>query len=103
MERNRRAGRAHMYVERLCVIIVAKVDATSGPTTPYSSVEHGNFTYGGYTGVYNLLDYSAVSFPCGINVDANLDVSYRGHQALSEIDTQVRNDCELSKRSCAFP
>lgn len=67
-----------------------------GPTSPYSSVEHGKFTYGGYTGVYNLLDYSAVSFPCGVTVDKNVDVAYSTHHPLSEIDAQVQRDCEFS-------
>ncbi|KIW02020.1 uncharacterized protein PV09_06525 [Verruconis gallopava] len=43
----------------------AGIDAIICPTTPYASVEHGDFKYVGYTGVFNILDYSAVSFPTG--------------------------------------
>ncbi|OJJ43046.1 hypothetical protein ASPZODRAFT_136587 [Penicilliopsis zonata CBS 506.65] len=50
------------------------LDGLITPTTPYSSVEHGKFTYVGYTGVFNILDYPAVSFPCGIKADKALDV-----------------------------
>ena len=62
-------------------------------------MEHGKFDYGGYTGVYNLLDYSAVSFPCGINVDSKVDVPYNEHRPLSETDAQVQSACEFSRPS----
>lgn len=62
---------------------------------PYAGAEHGKFTYGGYTGVYNLLDYSAVSFPCGVNADKKIDAAYRGHRALSEMDAEVQGNCEF--------
>lgn len=66
-----------------------------GPTTPYSSVEHGNFAYVGYTGVFNILDYSAVSFPCGVRVDENVDRAYPDQRPpLSELDAQVQSSCE---------
>ncbi|OBT74176.1 hypothetical protein VF21_06286 [Pseudogymnoascus sp. 05NY08] len=72
------------------------VDGLICPTSPYSSVEHGKFTYGGYTGVYNLLDYSAVSFPCGVTVDKNVDAAYSKHHPLSEIDAQVQRDYDAT-------
>lgn len=74
---------------------------SAGPTTPWSSVEHGKLTYAGYTRVYNLLDYSAVSFPCGVNVDAKVDAAYSGHHPLSETDAQIQRDCEFSRRLCS--
>lgn len=49
------------------------LDAILAPTTPYSTVAHGDFEYVGYTGVYNVVDYSAVSFPCGVNADREKD------------------------------
>ncbi|CAN9340593.1 unnamed protein product [Alternaria alternata] len=49
------------------------LDAILAPTTPYSSVAHGDFKYVGYTGVYNVVDYAAVSFPCGVSVDKAVD------------------------------
>lgn len=87
----------------LLLAAFADVDVTSGPTTPYSSVEHGKFTYAGYTGVYNLLDYSAVSFPCSVNVDAKVDAAYSGHRPLSEIDAQVQGDCEFRSPGGRIP
>ncbi|KAL1850107.1 hypothetical protein Plec18170_007205 [Paecilomyces lecythidis] len=67
------------------------LDAILGPTTPYSSVEHGKFAYVGYTGVFNILDYPAVSFPTGVKVDKTLDTSYTEHKALSDTDAKVQN------------
>ncbi|KAG9534362.1 hypothetical protein KCU77_g23939, partial [Aureobasidium melanogenum] len=61
-----------------------------GPTTPFATVEHGKFKHVGYTGVFNILDYSAVSFPCGIEADKQLDKAASGTEPLSEIDTQIQ-------------
>lgn len=49
------------------------LDAILAPTTPYSTVPHGHFKYVGYTGVYNVVDYSATSFPSGVFVDKSKD------------------------------
>ena len=65
-----------------------------GPTTPYSGVENGNFAYVGYTGVFNILDYPAVSFPCSVYADQTVDGAYDGNEPLSSVDAQIRNDCE---------
>ncbi|RAR12273.1 fatty-acid amide hydrolase protein [Stemphylium lycopersici] len=56
------------------------LDAILAPTTPYSSVPHGHFKYVGYTGVYNVVDYSAVSFPCGVQVDKTKDQRASDHK-----------------------
>ncbi|KAE8412438.1 amidase signature domain-containing protein [Aspergillus pseudocaelatus] len=69
------------------------IDGILCPTTPYSSVEHGKFAYVGYTGVFNILDYSAVSFPCGVKASKALDTSYHGHKALSDVDARIQHDC----------
>ncbi|GMG06588.1 unnamed protein product [Aspergillus oryzae] len=71
------------------------IDGILCPTTPYSSVEHGKFAYVGYTGVFNILDYSAVSFPCGVKASKALDASYHGHKALSDVDARIQHDCTL--------
>ncbi|KAL4767758.1 amidase signature domain-containing protein [Aspergillus nidulans var. acristatus] len=68
------------------------IDAVLCPATPYSTVEHGKFAYVGYTGVFNVLDYPGVSFPCGVKADKNLDKPYVNHQPLSDIDAQIQND-----------
>ncbi|OCK82283.1 fatty-acid amide hydrolase [Lepidopterella palustris CBS 459.81] len=68
------------------------LDAILCPTTPYSSVEHGKFKHIGYTGVFNIVDYSAVSFPCGITVDENIDVVTSTHAPLSDLDKEIQSE-----------
>ncbi|KAF7595825.1 hypothetical protein BBP40_004637 [Aspergillus hancockii] len=72
------------------------IDGILCPTTPYSSVEHGKFAYVGYTGVFNVLDYAAVSFPCGVKARKGLDASYQSHKALSDVDSQIQKDYNAS-------
>ncbi|KAL3473699.1 amidase signature domain-containing protein [Aspergillus californicus] len=68
------------------------IDALLCPTTPYSTVENGKFGYVGYTGAFNVLDYPAVSFPCGVTTDKDIDTGYVDHQALNDIDAQAQKD-----------
>ncbi|KAJ5767664.1 hypothetical protein N7533_000247 [Penicillium manginii] len=68
------------------------IDAILCPTTPYSGVENGKFDYIGYTGVFNVLDYPAVSFPCGVSADKIIDAVYPNSDSLGKVDTQIRND-----------
>ncbi|KAL4878113.1 amidase signature domain-containing protein [Aspergillus karnatakaensis] len=70
----------------------AGIDAVLCPTTPYSTVEHGKFAYVGYTGVFNVLDYPAVSFPTGVVVDKEVDAPYVDHKALSDLDGKIQGD-----------
>lgn len=69
------------------------LDGLLCPTTPYASVEHGKFRHVGYTGVFNILDYSAVSFPCGVKADKEVDKLEPGFSALSDTDADVQKDC----------
>ncbi|KAL1612637.1 hypothetical protein SLS60_000866 [Paraconiothyrium brasiliense] len=64
------------------------LDAILAPTCPYATVAHGDFDYVGYTGVYNVVDYSVVSFPSGVTVDKNQDRP-SNHERLSEICEDV--------------
>ncbi|KAJ4292734.1 hypothetical protein N0V90_009397 [Kalmusia sp. IMI 367209] len=64
------------------------LDAILAPTTPYSTVAHGDFSYVGYTGVYNIVDYSAVSFPCGVTADGENDPPST-HEPLSDYCKKV--------------
>jgi amidase len=57
-------------------------------------VAHGDFKYVGYTGVYNVVDYSAVSFPTGLRVDKTKDKSYADSKAQSEYCQAARDSCE---------
>ncbi|KAH8901354.1 acetamidase [Thozetella sp. PMI_491] len=51
----------------------AGIDAILCPTIPFPTVENGKFKHVGYTGVYNVLDYSSVSFATGLSVDKDVD------------------------------
>ena len=66
-----------------------------GPTTPYSSVEHGKFKYVGYTGVFNIVDYAAVSFPCGVIAGKEIDRPKPCHRPLSNLDKEIHAECKL--------
>ncbi|THX94268.1 acetamidase [Aureobasidium pullulans] len=70
------------------------MDLLVSPTTPFASVEHGKFKHVGYTGVFNILDYSAVSFPCGTYADSELDKAETGIKTLSQMDAQIQAECE---------
>ena len=52
----------------------------------------------GYTGVYNVLDQSCISFPTGIKVDAALDkaLDMASYQPMSEVDKMIQSECESS-------
>lgn len=65
----------------------------TGPATPYSGVENGKFAYSGYSCVFNVLDYPAVSFPCGVRTDKTIDIPYKDHRPLSVMDAQIQSDC----------
>ncbi|KAI1655067.1 amidase [Daldinia decipiens] len=65
----------------------AGIDAILCPTTPYSTVENGKVRYVGYTGVYNVLDYSCISFPTSVTVDKAVDVVLGDtYKPLSDLD-----------------
>lgn len=67
----------------------------AAPTTPYATVAHGDFKYVGYTGVYNVVDYSATSFPCGVSVDKSKDQYTADYKSQSEY-------CQAAYDSCKF-
>ncbi|EEP83009.1 conserved hypothetical protein [Uncinocarpus reesii 1704] len=70
----------------------AGLDAIICPTCPFAAVEHTKFKHVAYTGVYNILDYSCISFPCNVSVDAKIDLSVAGEAPLSVVDEQVQNE-----------
>ncbi|OJJ03899.1 hypothetical protein ASPVEDRAFT_135038 [Aspergillus versicolor CBS 583.65] len=70
----------------------AGIDALLCPATPYSGVENGKFAYSGYSCVFNVLDYPAVSFPCGVRTDKTIDIPYKDHRPLSVMDAQIQSD-----------
>ncbi|KAF2751605.1 amidase [Sporormia fimetaria CBS 119925] len=68
------------------------LDAILSPTTPYASVENGKFRYVGYTGVYNVMDYSAVTFPCGVVADKEKDQYPVDYKPLGEVCKTTHDD-----------
>lgn len=58
---------------------------------------HGDFKYVGYTGVFNVVDYSAVSFPSGVVVDKAKDKAVADSKAQSEYCQAARDSCEFKK------
>lgn len=68
----------------------AGIDGIICPTTPYASVEHGNFKHIAYTGVFNILDYSCISFPCGITAHREWDKVPADHGPLSDVCAHVQ-------------
>ena len=87
----------------------ASIDAIICPTTPYSTGKNGSLKHGtsitllgsfiltsavAYTGVFNVVDYSAVSFPTGITVDKDGDVLDPSYSPLSPLCKSVNEDCK---------
>ncbi|GAP89722.2 putative fatty-acid amide hydrolase [Rosellinia necatrix] len=71
----------------------AGIDAILAPVTPFSGVENGKFKHVGYTGVYNVLDYAAMSFPTGLVVDRAVDIPRDdAPPPLSDLDQVVRSE-----------
>ncbi|KAJ0414038.1 amidase signature domain-containing protein [Aspergillus carlsbadensis] len=70
----------------------AGIDVLLCPVTPYSGVENTKFAYSGYTCVFNLLDYPAVSFPCGVLSDKDVDTAYVDHHPFGDLDAQIQKD-----------
>jgi amidase len=93
----------------------AGIDAILCPTIPFNTVKNGTFKHGklcrrlvafwsrangefavGYTGVYNVLDYSCLSFPTGLAVDKIVDTVEDHYQPLG-------SDCEAINTDCTYP
>uniref|UniRef100_A0A1Y1LSN4 Amidase domain-containing protein n=1 Tax=Photinus pyralis TaxID=7054 RepID=A0A1Y1LSN4_PHOPY len=65
----------------------AGIDAILCPTIPFNTVKNGSFKHVGYTGVFNVLDYSCLSFPTGLTVDKAVD-------RIEELYQPLGSDCE---------
>jgi amidase len=69
------------------------LDAILCPTTPYAGApENGKFKDVSYTIVFNVMDYSCVSFPTGLRVDKTKDSRNTNLQPYSELDAEVQRD-----------
>ncbi|KAI7493968.1 acetamidase [Hortaea werneckii] len=72
------------------------LDAILGPTTPYAAPKNGQFKNVSYTGVFNILDYSSVSFPSGICADKATDMYVEGFKPHTEIDKITMEDYDAA-------
>ncbi|OBT40009.1 hypothetical protein VE00_09405 [Pseudogymnoascus sp. WSF 3629] len=60
---------------------------------PYISAKHSKYTHAGYTGLFNLLDYSVAVFPCGVIGDREIDVRKADEPPeLNEVDKATREE-----------
>ena len=64
------------------------IDGIISPVSAMTACRHDTYKYWGYSGVINLLDFSAVSFPV-CNVDKALDPIDSSYQPRSELDRAV--------------
>lgn len=71
------------------------------PVASSASVEPGKGRYFGYTGVANVLDYTAVVVPVG-TVDKEVDGKggQNGYVPFSEMDREIWESCEWEFLSC---
>ncbi|KAF8306772.1 amidase [Clavulina sp. PMI_390] len=78
-----------------------EIDFILCPTTPYASCPHHTFEYVGYTGVYNILDWSAATIPV-LRASPTLDVrtpEYDAYKPLSTLDERIWKSYEPKKFS----
>ena len=115
MECLRGFGRNSRYIHPSNPFALVYTDL-AGPTTPYTTVKHGDWKHvgyaspptlwwyetecGRYTCIWNILDYSAVSFPTGFVADKEIDLLPSSQQSFGELDSAVRSKC--MKLPCVF-
>lgn len=78
-----------------CVVVIC-TKACAGPVTPYTAPENGKFRHVAYTGVFNVVDYSAISFPCGVVADKEKDQMTPGYKPLSDECKAIQDECKLT-------
>ncbi|KAK3641845.1 hypothetical protein LTR56_000003 [Elasticomyces elasticus] len=89
-----RTALAKRYLDRWAAC--EGLDAILSPTTPYAAPKSGDFKTVSYTGVYNILDSSATSFPTGIFADKEKDVYEPGFKAYDDVDEATKNDYDAA-------
>lgn len=83
-----RASLTKKYVDRWAA---SGVDLILSPTTPWATVKHGGYIHVAYTGIWNIMDYPAVSWPTGINVTPADEKAPR--EFLSPLDERIDSEC----------
>ncbi|KAK0947890.1 hypothetical protein LTR48_003800 [Friedmanniomyces endolithicus] len=89
-----RTALAKRYLDRWAAC--EGLDAVLSPTTPYAAPKSGEFRTVSYTGVYNVLDYTATSFPTGVVVDRERDAYGSDFAAYGEVDEVTRKEYEAA-------
>jgi amidase len=79
-----------MYLRRWAKF--ERLDAILGSSTPYAGPRSGQFKSVGYTGIFNILNYSSTSFPTGLYGDKDVDVYSSDFKALSDMDEVTKTD-----------
>ncbi|CEJ90081.1 hypothetical protein VHEMI05888 [[Torrubiella] hemipterigena] len=70
------------------------VDALLLPNMPYVTQKHSSTNHIGYTGMFNVLDYSCVTFPTGLTVDKSVDVLPANFKPLNSNDEKIQSQCK---------
>ncbi|KAI4107339.1 MAG: hypothetical protein L6R37_001700 [Teloschistes peruensis] len=65
------------------------VDALIMPVAPFAAARPNSYRYYGYSIVFNLLDYTACTFPVTL-VDKNVDLADHAFNPLSEVDKKTQ-------------
>ncbi|KAK7416654.1 hypothetical protein QQZ08_011920 [Neonectria magnoliae] len=73
----------------------AGIDAILCPTIPFNTVKNGTFKHVGYTGVYNVLDYSSISFATGLSVDKNIDRVDASYEPLGPVCKAINKEFDV--------
>ncbi|KAK5135972.1 hypothetical protein LTR08_004430 [Meristemomyces frigidus] len=89
-----RTGLSKRYLDRWAAC--EGLDAILGPTTPYAAPKNGDFKSVSYTGVFNILDYTATSFPTGMFADKEVDVYPSDFQPHNDLDDETRRDYDAA-------
>lgn len=63
------------------------------PVAPSASVRKGEGRYFGYTGVANVLDFTAMTVPMG-KVDKSVDVRDESYQPIGDMDKEIWAQCK---------
>ncbi|RDA90709.1 hypothetical protein CP533_4948 [Ophiocordyceps camponoti-saundersi (nom. inval.)] len=84
-----RSGFQCRYLERWNA---AAIDAILCPVMAFNSVRHDQFRHVAYTGVFNVLDYSCLSFVTPLKVDEAIDQPDPNYEPLSPSCRQIHDE-----------
>ncbi|KAM5359272.1 hypothetical protein ACJZ2D_014620 [Fusarium nematophilum] len=70
----------------------AGIDAIVCPTIPFPTTKNGTFKHIAYTGVFNVVDYSSVSFATGLKADKAVDEVDSSYVPLTPLCKEVNDE-----------